>query len=343
MAGEIDGAFLRADPALALSWLRHARGLPEDDPALLVAKNNLANSRLINRVLRKENPDGSWDRPESLYFPKYRSSYWQFILLGHLGATADLAGVKRAAIFIKGLQEEDGSWSAYPHARGLEAEYEHYSRGCARKGKEPDDFKEWSAETARENEMSCLTGNVAATLIRIGLAGTETVSKALDWLAGVQFTDGGWKCPFWRAHLRDRHSCFMGTACAAEALALCPARTRPHQEALDRACEFLLMHRLFRADHHDFQVIKPRWLEISYPWRVDYNFLRGLYVLSLAGRVDERAGEAIQLLISKRRPDGFWASESRGVGLEKKGEPSLWTTLKATETLRRLDSVNRGG
>lgn len=197
-------------------------------------------------------------------------------------------------------------------------------------------MKKWSAETAREHEMSCLTGNIAATFIRIGIAETETVKKAIDWLARVQFTDGGWKCPFWKAHIRDKHSCFMGTACAAEALALYTARTRSHQEALDRACEFLLMHRLFRADHHNFQVIKPGWLEIFYPWRVGYNLLRRLYILALAGRVDQRADEAINLLASKRRPDGFWLSESRGVGLEKKGEPSLWVTLKATETLWRI-------
>jgi len=120
VAGNIDWVFLRADPALAFSWLKYARGLPENDPELIKARNNLVRSRLMDRVLRRENPGGSWDRPESPYLPKYKSTYWQFILLGHLGALVELARVKRAAGFIQGLQEADGFWPSESRGVGLE-------------------------------------------------------------------------------------------------------------------------------------------------------------------------------------------------------------------------------
>lgn len=34
---------------------------------------------------------------------------------------------------------------------------------------------------------------------------------------------------------------------------------------IERGAEFLLTHRLFRADHHNLRVINPQWLKLSFP------------------------------------------------------------------------------
>jgi len=57
---------------------------------------------------------------------------------------------------------------------------------------------------------------VAAALIRIGYANDLRVRKALERLVRVQNKEGGWLCPYWKAHARDTHGCFYGTICPLE-------------------------------------------------------------------------------------------------------------------------------
>ncbi|MFB0522921.1 MAG: hypothetical protein ACETV1_04060 [Candidatus Bathyarchaeia archaeon] len=50
------------------------------------------------------------------------------------------------------------------------------------KDREPPPFEAWAQEKIREYEMSCLTGNVAAALIRLGYASDSRVRMALNGL-----------------------------------------------------------------------------------------------------------------------------------------------------------------
>jgi len=104
----------------------------------------------------------------------------------------------------------------------------------------------------------------------------------------------------------------------------------------------LLMHRLFKADHHDYRVINRQWLKFSFPWFYGYNVLRGLSVLTKLGYTeDERLKDAVKLLLQKRRPDGTWLLENAPTGrmqanIETVGKPSKWITLNALKVLKRL-------
>jgi hypothetical protein len=114
------------------------------------------------------------------------------------------------------------------------------------------------------------------------------------------------------------------------------------KEALERAAEFLLMHRLYKADHHGYRVINLGWLKFSFPWFYGYNALRGLSAVTKLGYVDdERLADAIQVLVQKRRSDGTWPLDSSPVGrmqanIESVGRPSKWITLNALRVLKRL-------
>jgi hypothetical protein len=51
--------------------------------------------------------------------------------------------------------------------------------------------------------------------------------------------------------------------------------------------------------------------------------------------------DAIELILSKRAPDGKWKNERSYAGriittIERQGAPSQWVTLKAMATLRKL-------
>ena len=199
-------------------------------------------------------------------------------------------------------------------------------------------------------ELSCLTGNVVAALLRFGYGGDPRVWKAIEWLISIQNQDGGWLCPYWKAHLKDTHSCFMGTITPLEALSQVSAeeRTREMQEAIDRGAEFLLMHRLFEADHHDFRVIKQDWLKFGFPWFYRYDVLRGLLVITGLGYTrDERLSDALELLLAKQDQDSRWILESTPSGrmhasLGLKGRPNKWVTLNALRVLKFKAAERRG-
>ena len=142
-------------------------------------------------------------------------------------------------------------------------------------------------------------------------AGDPRLRRALDWLVEVQNRDGGWLCPYWRAHIRDKHGCFMGAIPPLDAFSLLPPslRTPEMDEAVERGVEFLLMHRLYKADHHGFKVIKESWLKLHFPC-LFYDILRGLDVVTRLGyENDERIQDALEVIMSKQDQDGRWFLE----------------------------------
>jgi hypothetical protein len=120
------------------------------------------------------------------------------------------------------------------------------------------------------------------------------------------------------------------------------SRTRAMREALDRGAEFMLMHSLFRADHHDRRVINHTWLRFSFPRFSGYDILRGMDVLTKLGFVDdERVRDAVGIIEKKRMPNGAWVLDGSPTGrmhanIETVGKSSKWITLIALRVLKRL-------
>ena len=104
----------------------------------------------------------------------------------------------------------------------------------------------------------------------------------------------------------------------------------------------LLNHGLFRS-HRTGKVINEQWTLLSYPPRWHYDVLRGLDYFGRAGaKRDPRLKESIDLLISRRRPDGRWPVQHKHPALvyfdmEKTGGPSRWNTLRALRVLKWWD------
>jgi len=80
-------------------------------------------------------------------------------------------------------------------------------------------------------------------------------------------------------------------------------------KAAERAAEFFLRHRLFRSEKTG-EVIDRAWLKLHYPLYYHYDILQALVILARAGKVREpRAREALDLIESKRLPNGCWRVE----------------------------------
>jgi hypothetical protein len=338
----IDWLLEESNPSVRYFTMLNILGKKRHDPQVSAAREAIPNSKTVRRILQNQHPEGYWEKPDSPYLPKYKSSYWTIMILGQLGVDRTNEKVASACEFIFQFQQNDG---AFPSESICSASREYEWRH--QKGKRLPPRREFVSSLILESQLSCLTGNMAAALIRIGYSGDARVKKALEWLARVQNRDGGWLCPYWKAHARDKHGCFMGTICTLEALSEVPKQnlTSELKETVSRGAEFLLMHRLFKADHHDYRPINQAWLQLSFPWFAGYSLLRGLDVLTKLGYMkDERLSDAVETLLRKRLRSGVWILENSPQGrmqasIESKGKPSKWITLIALRVLKRL-SIN---
>jgi len=339
----IDWLLEKENPSVRYFTLRDILDREETDSEVKEAKAAIPTCRVVEKMLSKEKSEGYWEDREIPYLPKYKSTYWQVMILGQLGMDKSHERVQRACEFVLNLQLDEGGFSAYTRKTAL-AEYDWMRSRAALKEKVSPDPNSWAQSTIREHQYSCLTGNLCAAMLRLGYGQDPRLIKALNWLVKIQSKDGGWLCPYWRAHIRDTHSCFHGTICPLEAFSevMEENRTPEMKRAIEKGAEFLLMHRLFKADHHGYRVINRQWLKFSFPWFYGYNLLRGLSVVTKLGYThDERLKDAVKLLLQKRRRDGKWLLDTAPTGrmqanIETVSKPSKWISLNALRVLKRL-------
>ncbi len=332
------------NPSIRYLTLRNLLDCKDNDPRVLEAKSTISSSNEISRIFSKQSLEGYWEDPDNPYLPKYRSTYWQIMILSQLGLDRSHERIEKACEFISRFQLEDGGFTTDSPKTATER-YRWKKRQLLKKGKSPPALGLFVANTIKEGELSCLTGNIATALIRLGY-NDKHVKDSLDWLIEVQNKDGGWLCPYWKAHIRDKHGCFMGTIPSLDALSHLPPSmaTTETEEAARKGAEFLLIHRLFKADHHGFNIINETWLRLGFP-SFFYDILRGLEVVTRLGYArDIRIDDALQILLSKRGSDGRWVLESTPSGrmhidLERKGEPSKWVTLRVLNVFRGINEA----
>ena len=152
-------------------------------------------------------------------------------------------------------------------------------------------------------------GNALFAMLTLGLADerTEELARRLrQW----QWPDGGWNCD---KHPKAAHSSFWETLIPLRALALHARLTKNFgsKQAVGRAAEVFLKHRLFRR-LRDGAVMQAEFVDLHYPCYWRYDILFGLKVMAEAGVLcDPRCEEALDLLESKRLPDGGFPAEGR--------------------------------
>jgi hypothetical protein len=187
----------------------------------------------------------------------------------------------------------------------------------------------------------CINGRAVALGAYFGQDIQGIVARLLD----EQLEDGGWNCEAERGSVRSSfdttinvlegllaHEQSTGGSAASIAKATGAARRRGEAYLLDRG----LLRRQSTGE-----IVKPTYLECSFPTRWHYDVLRALEYFRAAGDPpDRRVDEAIQLLRSKQQPDGAWLLENTHPGpvhfpLEDgDGRPSRWNTLRALRVLR---------
>jgi hypothetical protein len=161
----------------------------------------------------------------------------------------------------------------------------------------------------RHRRCASQQGNALLAVIRLGLIDDRAprlVERLLHW----RWPDGGWNCD--KEPSADTSS-FMETLPPMRALwawALLTGDPNAKQVA-QRAADVFLERHLYRR-RRDGRVIHPEFTKLHYPLYWHYDLLAGLKGMAELGRIgDARCADALDLLESKRLPDGGWPAEAK--------------------------------
>lgn len=155
----------------------------------------------------------------------------------------------------------------------------------------------------RVRRHASLEGRALQACIDVGLRGDPRLDVLAESLVATQWPDGGWNCDRRRDCV---HSSFHESWGPILGLAGYGAA-----DAVARGTEFLLEHRVVFS-HRTGKPAHPGFLRIRFPAYWHYDLLAGLRTAAAAGAVrDPRSDDALDLLESKRRPDGTWRTEGK--------------------------------
>jgi hypothetical protein len=297
---------MEGDPAIRWQVMRDLLDAPK--PKWQAERRRTQKEGWGALFLAEQEDRGIWGG--GLYSPKWISSTYTLLTLVDIGMPQSCKPAKRGAqVALDGLY-------------GIEADDALYKR--------TNDFDQ------------CVSGMLVRLASYFGV-GAARVNVMVQSLLENRMPDGGWNCRIKRKP-RPRHSSFHTTINVLEGLRETVAQhacrhANPVLKAEAEAREMLLRHRLFRS-RRTGAVIDDRWTLLSYPPRWHYDVLRALdYFARANAERDPRLQESIDLLISRRRPDGRWPVQRKHPALvyfdmEKTGGPSRWNTLRALRVLR---------
>jgi len=307
-----------------------ALGADPSRPELVKLRDSIASSPRAQALLGGRRPDGTI----GLYpYAKFQGPHWTLVSLALIDYPPGDPG----------LAPLKGQVDAWLFGRAHDR-----APATVRYHEQPD----------RVRRCASQEGNAIWAALRLGLEDEATVRLA-ERLVALQWPDGGWNCD----KRRDaRSSSFQETAIPARALWAFARRFghEPAVHAAERAADLLLSrHLLWRR--RDGALIEPDWGSavdrIAFPIQF-YDVLYALEVIADVGRLsDRRCDAALELLESKRLPDGGFPLEervgttrsvvaSRGTfadwGLAGARRSNPLVTIRALRVLREADAARAG-
>jgi hypothetical protein len=281
------------------------------------------------KMLRKQNADGSWPRAgkqkhAAINYPLIGTWKQLRYLVEQYGFTRQHPQLARAAEFVFSCQTGDGD------IRGMLAnQYATY-----------------------------YTGAIMALLIQAGYADDERIEKGFQWLLSMRQDDLGWTVPL-QTHKLDRAAMYRLTSQFSEPVE--PDRTKPfahnctgmvirafavhpthkHSDAARTAAN-LLKSRFFQPDAYTSYKAASYWVRFQYPFWWN-NLVAALDSVTRIGFTsdDKDIANALDWLRKHQQEDGLWKASYARPNEEEKETPKahqvkLWVTLAICRVLKRL-------
>jgi hypothetical protein len=278
--------------------------LDKDDVEL---RNKIAKEGWGAQILSCRQPNGHWGR--GFYQPKWTSTHYTLLELKNMGIAPGNKDIDESLDLI------------FTHEWGIDG-------GINPVG-------------SRSKSDACINGMVLnyASYFR---KKEDILRPVVDFLLSQRMADGGFNCRL--NHSGATHGSLHTTLSVAEGILEYKKngytyRLNELEAARYQADEFMLMHKLFRSDKSG-NIIKSSFLQLCHPPRWYYDILKAMdYFRSARAKYDIRMEDALQMIKSKRTPEGTWKLPVPHAGhthfaMEKPGQSSLWNTLRAMRVLQ---------
>ena len=277
---------------------------------------------LVEKILRKQQEDGSWKYPggkkeirEQRSYNKLQTYKVLMDLVEKYGFTREHPAMQGAAEFLFSFQTDEGD------LRGI----------------------------YREQYSPNYTAGITELLVKAGYGDDQRIEKVFKWLLSMRQDDGGWALPmrtgvpkgtstikvaFWTEKPiqpdRSRPFSHWATGIVLRAFA---AHEKYRRAPEARAAGELLKSRFFKPDPYPDRKDASYWEEIRYPfWWTD--ILSALDSLRWLGfsRDDEDVQKGLDWLVANQEANGLWRARYVSGGDK---DIHHWTTVQVCRVLRR--------
>ncbi|MBV9950601.1 MAG: hypothetical protein JO291_01520 [Acidimicrobiia bacterium] len=186
----------------------------------------------------------------------------------------------------------------------------------------------------------CINGRTIETGAYLG----QDVAPVVERVLAERLGDGGWNCEAENGSVRTSFDTTINVLDGLVEFERVTGGSPAISAARRSGEEYLLERDLFRRKSTG-EVVKPEYLDFAFPYYWHYDVLRALDHFRNAGTApDPRMAEGIELVRSKRQPDGRWLLDRIHPGrvhFDIEGEvgaPSRWNTLRALRVLDWWDA-----
>ena len=310
------------DPSVRYMTLVDILDVSEDSEEALSIGEQILDGPKVRALLDSQKLDGGFGVGP---YTKWTGAHWRLVSLVELGIpTGELRAIAAAETVLDWLESDD-------HKRRIVE-----VNGLIR-------------------QHSSQEGNALGVCSRLGMANEPRVRGLAESLVAWQWPDGGWNCS---QRPDAHHSSFYESITPLKGLIEYQRATGQSfvEDAVERAAEFFLRHRMFRSERTG-DVISKSWLNLRYPLYWHYDILHGLGVLALLGKLDdERVQDGLDILESNRLSDGrwrprgyFWRSRDSNGSLPEevvdwgRGAPNEMITLNALRVLKASGRLTEVG
>lgn len=262
------------DPSVRFLYQRDILGTSVDDPLAKGLQCEIQTSEKVQLLLSGRNPDGKF--PWHAY-SKWRGAFWVLLQLADLGYPG-------RDITLEPLRDQVLDW-LLDEAR----------------------LKRVPLIDGRYRRCALQEATAVYTMIKLDIIDPR-MEHLVELLLKWQWPDGGWNCD---KKPQASHASFYETWLPLRAMhAYARLTGDPRvEESEERASEIFLSRHLFKRLSNG-EVILDDFTHLAFPSYWHYNILVGLMLMHEIGKLDDpRCREALDLLESKRLPNGGFAAD----------------------------------